>query len=434
MQQTIYNIASKAMNKPTYDVVVFGATSFVGQILCRYLLQEFGSAAKPGARQLNWAIAGRSRTKLDELLATLKTSGKNVRDIPIIVADAADEKALSALCVQTRVVISTVGPYALYGEPLIKACTDIGTDYCDLSGEVPWMARMIERYSAVAKKSGARIVHCCGFDSIPSDMGVWFLQQQSLRHYGEPCAEINMRVKAIRGAASGGTVASLVNVVREAASDAGVRRIMSDPYSLCPASDVNENTNKTRQTNLKGASFDTDLQSWSAPFVMAAINTRVVLRSNAIMGYPYGKDFRYNEARLTGKGFRGRARAVATAAGLAGFVASVALKPTRWLMEKFVLPAAGEGPSPDAQEKGFYDLRFIGRTADGRELHAKVKGDRDPGYGSTGKMIGEAAACLALDIAKADVGGGFWTPSSALGEPLYERLKTHAGLTFTLIE
>jgi short subunit dehydrogenase-like uncharacterized protein len=415
------------MNNTHYDVIVFGATSFVGHILCHYLLQEFGAPGKAGTRKLSWAIAGRSRAKLDELVVSL---GADAKKLPTIVADAADDKALETMCAQTRVVISTVGPYALYGEPLVRACTKLGTDYCDLSGEVQWMARMIKKYAADAEKSGARIVHCCGFDSIPSDMGVWFLQQQALLHFGEPCADVKMRVKAMRGAASGGTIASLINVVREAAADPAVRKVMADPYSLCPPGYAN----KTRQINIKGAVFDSDFQKWTAPFVMSAINTRVVLRSNALLGNQYGENFKYHEATLIGKGLAGRAKAAAMAAGLAGFVVGAAIGPTRWFMEKFVLPAPGEGPSPDAQKKGFYDLRFVGRTADGRELQTKVTGDRDPGYGSTAKMLGEAAACLALDISKAEIGGGFWTPSTALGEALYKRLDAYAGLKFALIE
>lgn len=420
------------MSKPSLDVVVFGATSFVGQILCRYLLQEFGSKNQPGARKLRWAVAGRSRPKLEALVSSL---GPIAQHLPVIVADAADEKALEALCTDTRVVISTVGPYALYGEPLVRVCTRLGTDYCDLSGEAQWMRRMIAQYSDAAERSGARIVHCCGFDSIPSDMGVWFLQQQSLLHFGEPSIHIKMRVKAMRGMASGGTVASIVNVVREAARDAALRKELTNPYSLCPP----EPSTKTRQSNFVGPTFDRDFGAWSAPFVMAAINVRVVLRSNAlrcnIVGNNQGvENFRYDEAMLTGKGLSGRAKAMGITAGIGGFIAAAAMPPTRWLMEKLILPAPGEGPSTDAQENGFFDLRFIGRTIDGRELRVKVTGDRDPGYGSTAKMLGEAAACLAQDVSKGDVAGGFWTPSTALGEALYKRLESHAGLRFDLLE
>lgn len=417
------------MIKTKFDVVVFGATSFVGQILCRYLVQEFGTAAKPAGalakRSLNWAIAGRSRAKLDSLVTDLGAGA-----IPIIEADAADEAALNALCAQARVVVSTVGPYALYGETLVRVCAQTGTDYCDLTGEPAWVRRMIAEYADAAAKSGARIINCCGFDSIPSDLGVWFLQQQSLLHYGEPCVTVKMGVKAMRGAASGGTVASMVNAVKEATQDKALRRELVNPYSLC----MMDAKPAIRQTNIKSPVFDADFNAWAAPFVMAAINVRIVLRSNALSGFAYTENFKYHEAMLMGAGFKGRYKATALSAGLGGFVTAAAIPPTRWFMEKFILPAPGEGPSPAAQEKGFYDFRFIGHTADGRDLKIKVTGDRDPGYGSTGKILGEAAACLALDVPKNKLGGGFWTPSHALGQPLLDRLVRHAGLTFEALE
>ncbi len=418
------------MKKKQFDVIVFGATSFVGQILCRYLLDQFGTGAKPGARKLTWAIAGRSQAKLDALATSL---GADAKALPIIIADADDEEALETLCAQTGVVISTVGPYALYGETLVRVCSRSGTDYCDLTGEPHWVRRMITKYADEAKRSGARIVHCCGFDSIPSDLGVWFLQQEAMRQFGAPCTEVKMRVKAMRGAASGGTVASGLNIVREATKDAALRKELSNPYSLCSPESASESTPKVRQTNVRTATFDNDFQSWSAAFVMAAINVRMVLRSNALQDYRYGRDFRYDEAMLTGKGFAGHAKAIAVTTGLGGFVAAAALAPTRWLMEKTILPAPGEGPSREAQEKGFYDFRFVGRTADGRELRVKVTGDRDPGYGSTAKILGEAAACLAQDISHEAVGGGFWTPATALGAALHQRLEAHAGLKFEVL-
>ncbi len=418
------------MKKNQFDVVVFGATSFVGQILCRYLLAEFGTAAKTGGRKLRWAIAGRSPEKLDALVTALGAHADlKAEALEVVIADAGDEAALEALCTRTRVVVSTVGPYALYGETLVRVCSRGGTDYCDLSGEAHWVRRMISQYAGEAKRSGARIVPCCGFDSIPSDLGVWFLQQEAERQFGATCTEVKMRVKAIRGAASGGTVASIVNLVREATKDAALRKELSNPYSLCPP----ESVPKIRQANVRSATFDSDFQAWSAPFVMAAINVRIVLRSNALQDYRYGRDFRYDEAMLTGKGFAGRARAAAVTAGLGGFVVAAAIAPTRWLMEKTILPAPGTGPSPAAQEKGFYDFRFVGRTADGRELRVKVTGDRDPGYGSTAKILGEAAACLALDISRDEVGGGFWTPATVLGAALLRRLEAHAGLKFEVL-
>jgi short subunit dehydrogenase-like uncharacterized protein len=417
------------MQKKQYDVVIFGATSFVGQILCRYLLNEYGAGdgtdTKRNGRSLSWAIAGRSRSKLAALLKDLDAPA-----LAIIEADAADEAALNALCAQTRVVVSTVGPYALYGETLMRVCAQTGTDYCDLTGEPAWVRRMIAQYADAAAKSGARIINCCGFDSIPSDLGVWFLQQQSLLHYGEPCVTVKMGVKAMRGAASGGTVASMVNAVKEATQNKELRRELVNPYSLC----MMEAKPTIRQTNIKSPVFDADFNAWAAPFVMAAINVRIVLRSNALSGFAYTEKFKYHEAMLMGTGFKGRYKATALSAGLGGFVTAAAIPPTRWVMEKFILPAPGEGPSPAAQEKGFYDFRFIGHTADGRDLKVKVTGDRDPGYGSTAKILGEAAACLALDVPKNKLGGGFWTPSHALGQPLLDRLVRHAGLTFEVLE
>ncbi len=403
-----------------YDLVVFGATSFVGQILARYLLENYGAD-----KEVKWAIAGRSEGKLNQLKSDL---GAGAASLPVILADAADEPALRDLCGQTRVVISTVGPYALFGETLVKVCAETGTDYCDLTGEVQWIRRMIERYEAKAKESGARIVHCCGFDSIPSDMGVWFLQQQSEATFGKPCQDVRMRVKVAKGGLSGGTVASMINVAKEAGADPKLRKELANPFSICPP----EHRSEKRQPSLKSAEFDKNFNAWLAPFVMGAINTRVVHRSNALQGARYGKEFTYDEAIMTGKGTKGRLTAYGMVGALGAFFTASAIKPTRWVVEKLV-PKPGEGPSPEDQEKGFYDLRFVGKTTDGKTMITKVTGDRDPGYGSTSKMLGEAGLCLAFDV-KEDVKGGFWTPASALDGKLLERLQANAGLTFEVVE
>ena len=404
-----------------HHLIVFGATSFVGQILSRYLYQRHGAG---GA--LSWALAGRSQSKLRELRDQL---GAGAAALPLIVADAADEAALMAMCQRTRVVVSTVGPYALYGSPLVKVCAETGTDYCDLTGEVQWISRMIKAHEATAKKTGARIVHCCGFDSMPSDLGVHFLQQQAQQRFGQPCTQVRLGIKSLRGGFSGGTVASLMNAVQESIQDPAVRKLMANPYAVCP----DEGASGVRQANVSFAEYDPDARSWLAPFVMAGINTRIVHRSNALLGHAYGRDFRYDEAMLTGPGFAGRARAMSVAIGMGGFISLAVIPPTRWLLEKFVVPKPGEGPSPESQEKGGYDYRFIGKTADGKMLRVKVTGDRDPGYGSTAKMLGEAAACLALDIAKGDRAGGFWTPATVFGDRLIQRLVAHAGLTFDVL-
>lgn len=404
------------MSDQSYDVVVFGATSFVGQLVCRYLLDTYGD-------ELRWAMAGRSASKLAEVQAMLGSQQ------PVIVADAADEAAMRALCQQTRVVISTVGPYALYGEPLIRACVETGTDYCDLTGEIQWVRQMIDRYEDTAKRTGARIVNCAGFDSIPSDLGVFYLQQEAKKTFGEYCDRVKLRVWRFKGGVSGGTVASLLNAVAEAVADPDVRRQMTNPYTLCPA----EYQQGLTQPNVSFAQYDQDFATWVAPFVMASVNTRVVQRSHYLQGSPYSIAFRYDEALCTGPGFAGAARASAMTAGLASVMAAAVPGPTRRLLAK-VFPAPGQGPSPEEQRTGFYDIRLLGLTPSGQRLMVKVYGDRDPGYGSTCKMLAETGTCLVFDTPKNEVPGGFWTPASLGGAFLLKRLEQHAGLTFSRLE
>jgi short subunit dehydrogenase-like uncharacterized protein len=404
-----------------FDVLVYGATSFVGQILCRYLIERTAGGAR-----LRWAMAGRSAGKLEEVRRSL---GEAAANIPLQVADAADEQALRALVASTRVIVSTVGPYALHGEPLVRACAEAGVDYCDLTGEVQWIRRMIERYEDLARRNGARIVHCCGFDSIPSDLGVHFLQQQSLQAFGEPCEEINMRVRAMRGGFSGGTAASLLNVAREVSANPALRKELANPYSLCQLGVAAEGLVPVRQRATRLFARDSAAGGWVSPFIMAAINTRIVHRSNALSAGRYSRAFRYDEAVSTGRGLRGRLTAVGAGVGLSVFMLASALGPTRAVLQR-LLPAPGEGPSPEAQARGFFDLRFFGRTASGCSVRVKVTGDRDPGYGSTAKMLGEAAMCLAFDVPRDTVAGGFWTPATIFGDRLVARLEAHAGLRF----
>jgi short subunit dehydrogenase-like uncharacterized protein len=409
------------MPAPQFDLIVFGATSFVGEILCQYLVENYGVDG-----EVRWAAAGRSTGKLEKLRDSL---GEDMKSLPLLTADAADEKALMGLCEQTRVIISTVGPYALFGEPLIKVCAQTGTDYCDLTGEVQWVRRMINGYQEQAAKSGARIIHSCGFDSIPSDMGVWHLQQAAMEQFGQPCETIRMRVKAMRGAASGGTVASMINITKEAAGNPQLRKELANPYSICPP----DHGFTERQKNVSAPEFDPESGRWAGPFIMAGINTRVVHRSNALSGNAYGENFRYDESMLMGKGLKGRLSATGFVLGLGAFLAGAAIKPTRWVMENYLLPKPGEGPSPEAQAKGFFDLRFHGETADGKKISSKVTGDRDPGYGSTAKMLAQAALSLAFDVDKSKKGGGFWTTATVFDQRFIDRLEQNAGLTFTLL-
>ncbi|MBG10330.1 MAG: saccharopine dehydrogenase [Gammaproteobacteria bacterium] len=398
------------------DVVVFGATSFIGKIICQYLANEH---IEPN---FTWAMAARSEAKLESLRAEL---GIGAEHVPVILAESFDKAALSAMCGRAKVVLSTVGPYALYGEPLIAACVAAGTDYCDLTGETQWMKRMVARYSDQAKLSGSRIVHACGFDSLPSDLGVKFLQQQAQIKFGKACSAVKMRVKAMKGGASGGTIASGVNAFQEAANDPAVRAEMRDWYSLCPAD--HRNSAKQRSVHME---YDGDFKSWVSPFIMADVNTKVVLRTNALLGEQYGSQFYYDEGYLTGDGEKGKKVAKRMVLGTKFFGAVIMFAPLRWLALKFFLPKPGEGPSSHAQRAGFFDLRLWGRTVSGEEIRIKVTGDRDPGYGSTAKMIAQAAISLCQDVDKAKLQGGFWTPGSAFGEALFHRLEASAGLTF----
>lgn len=404
------------MTEESFDIVVFGATSFVGKILCSYMAEQYGLGGS-----VRWAVAGRSRVKLEALRASL---GKAADSLELIVADASDEVALKAMVARAKVIISTVGPYALYGEPLVKVCAETGTDYVDLTGETQWIRRMVRRYEDVAQASGARIVHCCGFDSIPSDLGVHFLEREANAKFGAPATRVKMGVKAIKGGMSGGTVASLMNVMKEVAKEPELKKELADPYSICPR----EHGFSARQRNITGVKFDKDLGRWLAPFIMAAINTRVVHRTNALNGKAYGAHFRYDEAMM----MKSRMQATVATLGMGIFMVLAAMAPTRYLLERFVVPKPGEGPSPDEQLNGFYDLRFFGKTEAGDVIRARVTGDRDPGYGSTAKMLAQAGICLAQDIAKPDLKGGFWTPATALGDKLIDRLEKHAGLVFAL--
>ncbi|MBP9111181.1 MAG: saccharopine dehydrogenase NADP-binding domain-containing protein [Polyangiaceae bacterium] len=401
-----------------YDLVLFGATSFVGQIVCRHLVARHGLTGP-----LRWAIAGRDAKKLQEVGE--ETGAKVER----IVVDASDRIGLRALAESTRVIVSTVGPYAQYGSDLVAAVAEAGTDYCDLTGETQWIHRMIHAHEATAKATGARILHACGFDSVPSDLGVWFLQQEATRRTGSPCARISMRVKGFRGGASGGTIASMMNLVEEAGRDPTLRRLLLDPYALAP----HEEKSSARQPNLMQLGHDGVSQQWLAPFVMAAVNACIVHRSHALLGKPWGDPFTYDEAMMMGKGPLGAVKAYGFAAALGGFLGLASVAPARRFLNHFVLPKAGEGPSKDAQATGFFDLRFYGTTKRGGTLVSRVTGDRDPGYGSTAKMLGETAFLL-TELERKDVGGGFWTPSTAFGDRLIERLKLHAGLSFEVLD
>jgi short subunit dehydrogenase-like uncharacterized protein len=406
-------------NTRDLDIVVYGATGFTGTLVTEYLLRQYGIG-----KDVRWAIAGRSASKLADIKKHL---GDSAVDLEAIVADSSDESALASLAARTRVVLTTVGPYALYGSKLVAACVNAGTDYCDLAGEVQWIRKMIDTYHERACETGARIVHCCGFDSVPMDMGVWFLQDAAHQNHGAYCKKISLYVKATKGAASGGTLASMINIIEEAKADRNIARMMANPYALNPEGQ-REGPDGSDQ---KKAIYDDAVNSWTAPFVMAGVNTRVVRRSHALAGFPYGKDFQYRESLVTGKGIGGRTKATLVTLGLGALVVGIAFAPTRKLLQRFLLPQPGEGPDRELQREGFFNLMQIGELPDGTVMRTRITGDQDPGYGSTSKMLSEAAVCLAKD--ELEVEGGLWTPATALGGKYLARLRENAGLTFELV-
>ena len=407
-----------------YAVVLYGATSFVGQITAHYLAEFLSTNKDKGGNTVTWAIAGRDEEKLNELQSKLASK------VDIIIANSDDTASLDTMTEQTQVIISTVGPYLKYGEPLIKSCVSNGTDYVDLTGEAIFIKDMMDKYQEAAKQSGARIVNSCGFDSIPSDLGVYFTQKQAEAKFDSACDVIHMRVKAAKGGLSGGTIASMATIFEEVGKDKSRRKQVANPYLL----NDDKNAPNVRQSNVSKPEYDSEHKRWLAPFVMASINTRIVHRSNQLLGYEYGRDFRYDEAMWMKDGIKGKLTSYALSAGLLGFATAMMITPSRELLSKHVLPKSGSGPSEEEQESGYFDIRLFGKTANQETITTKVTGDKDPGYGSTSRMLSQAALCLAQDISKEAVGGGFWTPASAMGDKLLARLEDHAGLSFDVID
>ncbi len=402
-----------------FDVVLFGATGFTGTLVAHELARHY---------DLKWALAGRNASKLEGLRADLAAKHPGnaaLVSLPILVADSADKARLDEVAAKTRVVCTTVGPYDLLGEPLVAACVDHGTDYCDLTGETPFIRRMVDRYHDRAVASGARIVHCCGFDSIPSDIGTFVLQREALRRFGRPAERVRFHMRKATGGFSGGTVASMLNMV-EQLKDKAVRRIAADPYSLNPEG---QRSGPDGRDSIK-PERDTTTGRWVGPFLMGPVNTRVVRRSHALRGFPWGKDFRYDEVMSFGRGPRGLAQAIAMSSGLVGFMAALSVPALKGLLERRVLPKPGAGPSEKTMRDGFFRAELIG-TAGDHEIHVEVNGRGDPGYGATSRMLAESALALAFDTTEGTLPAGVLTPSTALGEALVERLaKTE--VTFTV--
>jgi short subunit dehydrogenase-like uncharacterized protein len=383
-----------------FDIVVYGATGFTGRLVAEYLAQHYAGESEP-----KWAMAGRSLEKL----ASVRDAVGAPADTALIQADAGDPASLKAMINQTKSVLTTVGPYQLYGTELVAACAATGTDYLDLSGEPLWMRQMIDKHETAAKANGARIVFSCGFDSLPFELGVFFCQETAKKALGAPVSRVKGRVRGMTATFSGGTAASVKATFAAAAKDLNLVSLLKNPFVLTPGFEG------PKQPPGNKPVFDQDLNSWTAPFAMSTINTRNVHRSNLLMGFPYGKEFVYDEMVLTGPGEQGEANAKRVLAANAEKGGPGAPKP-------------GEGPSKEVRESGLYDLLFVGLGEGGRQVRVAVRGDRDPGYGSTSKMIAESAICLLRDTP--EVPGGIWTPGAAMGNRLIKRLVDHAGLTF----
>jgi len=400
-----------------FDLVVFGASGFTGRLVAEYLNRSCGDG---GA--VVWAMAGRN---LDKLAGVRRAIGADER-LPLIAADASDAGALAALARQSRAVITTVGPYQRYGRALVSACAQAGTDYVDLCGEPVWMAQMLPLLEEAARASGARIVFSCGFDSIPFDLGVVFLQNEAQRRFGMPLSRVHGRVRKMKGKPSGGTIASMLATIEQVLRDPAAARTLADPFALTPG------FKGPRQPAGEEAAYDELAKSWTAPFIMAPINTKNVHRTNALLGHPWGRDFVYDERMLAGDGADGERRARRMKSAIRMQNAMLAFAPTRALLRRFALPKPGEGPDAKEREAGGYELVFVGQAVDGRTLRASVRGEGDPGYASTSRMISESALCLIEDVDRAQTGGGVWTPGAAMGMKLIPRLQARAGLTFTI--
>jgi short subunit dehydrogenase-like uncharacterized protein len=383
---------------PEFDAVVYGATGYTGRLVAEHLLKSYGTGG-----EVRWAMAGRSAGKLAEVRDLIGAPAS----LPLIVADAHDPAALAAMARRAKVVITTAGPYQLYGGDLVAACVGAGTDYVDLTGESNWIAAMIAAHDANARESGARIVFSCGFDSIPFDLGVWFVQRETAARLGAPAPRVRGRVRDLVGGLSGGTLASGMATMAAVRQDPSVGKLLADPFALTPGfvGPAQPDGDTTHEDKVTG--------SWVTSFMMAGINTKAVHRTNFLLGHPWGQGFQYDEMQMIdGPPKEGAAPAAAFGLGAGP------------------MPKPGEGPTKAEREAGYYDLLFIAEAADGRTVRAAVKGDMDPGYGSTAKILAEAGLALTFDVIHERTPGGCWTPAAAMAEPLLQRLPPRAGLTF----
>jgi short subunit dehydrogenase-like uncharacterized protein len=408
----------------SYDIVVWGATGVAGRFVAAYLTERYAPA------DLSIALGGRSESRLDDLARDLTDRREAWDELPVVLGDATDPASLREIARDARVVCTTVGPYTTYGTPLVEACVDAGTDYCDLTGEINWVRETVDRYHDAAVAAETRIVHSCGFDSVPADLGTLLVQSFAIEQHGAPCDAVRIYLDGGSGGVSGGTLASVAELFEAAATDPLARQALRNPYSLAPPgerSGVDEGIQRRPRKDPLRA-------EWTAPSPMAAANERIVRRSNALLGYPWGREFRCSEAVPTGRGVKGATGAALLTGGLGLFVAAMSVGPVRNALRRYAFPDPGEGPTDEQVENGHFTVRLIGRgTAPGGRftVEATFGADRDPGYGATARMLGEAAVCLVRDETDSPLDGGVLTPASGIGLPLVERLR-EAGFTATV--
>ena len=400
-------------NRP-YDIIVFGATGFTGKLVVEYLIEHYGV----NNELFTWAIAGRNEDKIKKVIETLAAKNDKIKKIKFFIADSFDEKSLDHLSKSTKVVISTVGPYIKYGKNLVSHCAHNGTHYCDLTGEVPFIRESIDAYDKVAKKSECRIIHSCGFDSIPSDLGVLFLQSEAKKKYDRFCSHIKYYVRSTKGGFSGGTIASMIAISNYIKSKPNLSGLLGNPYAL-----NSDNYESPSVSSLRSVEWDQDVGLWTAPFIMSGINTRVVRRSNELIGFKYGKEFIYTEVTSFQKGIMGyfKSYSMLIFLGLTKFLMS--FKPTFWLLKNFYLPSPGEGPNKEKRDNGFFKILLNGYV-DGNHISCTVTGDKDPGYSGTAIMLTESALSIILNNEEIPKKFGVLTPASAIGKKLIKRLKT----------
>ena len=389
------------MSDREFDVVIFGASGYTGKLVAEYMHDQYGND-----HSIKYAIAGRNIEKLLEVKKDLRLN----EDISILEVDSSNLDSLDKMTRSARCILTTVGPYQLYGSKLVESCARNGTDYVDLTGEPGWMYEMINAHKETAQKSGARIVFSCGFDSIPFDLGVYFVQNAAKEKFGKPAPHVRGRVKAMNGEFSGGTIASLGATMSTLKEKPELIKVLANPFSLT------EGFEGPSQLDDSKPLLDEKMNMWLSPFVMAPINTKNIHRSNALLDHAYGEDFCYDEMMIAGEGDEGEQMAKAMSSG----------NP----MGGDNLPQPGEGPSKESREKGNYDILFFADLEE-KSIEARVTGDMDPGYGSTSKMIAESALCLVQDCL--DLAGGIYTPAPSMGEKLIDRLIKKAGLTFDIV-